>query len=42
MTAHEAAREAAHDDEHAGEHTPYDTSYAHVTNPVEDWWTGTD
>ncbi|WP_207229734.1 type IV secretory system conjugative DNA transfer family protein [Krasilnikovia cinnamomea] len=42
MTAHEAAHEAAHDDGNAGEHAPYDTSYAHVTSPVEDWWNGTD
>jgi hypothetical protein len=42
MTAHEVPHEAAHDDEHAGQHTPYDTSYAHVTDPVEDWWTGND
>ncbi|GIF16878.1 type IV secretory system conjugative DNA transfer family protein [Actinoplanes teichomyceticus] len=42
MTAHEVPHEAAHDDEHAGQHAPYDTSYAHVTDPVEHWWTGTD
>ncbi len=42
MAPHEAAHEAAHDDETAGEHAPHDTSYAHVDDPVEDWWTGTD
>jgi len=42
VTSHEAPREARRGDEHAGEHAPLHTTYAHVNDDEEDWWTGTD
>ena len=40
--SNERGNERANDHENAPEHAPYDMSYAHVTEPVEDWWNGTD